>query len=105
MKASCPIGIFDSSIGGLSTLPALRAALPHEHLLYWADSAHAPYGEKGDDFVRLRSLAITHPEADRLQAAYAAIGLSGIGITAGPANICATLRTPKGEVTLQSLGL
>lgn len=55
--------------------------------------------------VSLRSLAITHPEADRLQAAYAAIGLSGIGITAGPANICATLRTPKGEVTLQSLGL
>lgn len=46
-------------MGGLSVLPALRAALPHEHLLYWADSAHAPYGEKGDDFVRLRSLAIT----------------------------------------------
>jgi glutamate racemase len=59
MKASCPIGVFDSGIGGLSVLPALRAALPHEHLLYWADSAHAPYGEKGDDFVRLRSLAIT----------------------------------------------
>jgi len=59
MKASCPIGVFDSGIGGLSVLPALRAALPHEHLLYWADSAHAPYGEKGDDFVRRRSLAIT----------------------------------------------
>ena len=54
-----PIGVFDSGIGGLSALPALRAALPHEHLLYWADSAHAPYGEKGDDFVRRRSLAIT----------------------------------------------
>jgi len=59
MKASCPIGVFDSGLGGLSALPALRAALPHEHLLYWADSAHAPYGEKGDDFVRRRSLAIT----------------------------------------------
>jgi glutamate racemase len=56
---NAPIGVFDSGIGGLSALPALRAALPHEHLLYWADSAHAPYGEKGDDFVRLRSLAIT----------------------------------------------
>jgi glutamate racemase len=59
MKSSCPIGVFDSGLGGLSALPALRAALPHEHLLYWADSAHAPYGEKGDDFVRRRSLAIT----------------------------------------------
>ena len=59
MTASCPIGVFDSGIGGLSVLPALRAALPHEHLLYWADSAHAPYGEKGDDFVRQRSSAIT----------------------------------------------
>ncbi|MEY3613457.1 MAG: Glutamate racemase, partial [Pseudomonadota bacterium] len=56
---NAPIGVFDSGIGGLSVLPALRAALPHEHLLYWADSEHAPYGEKGDDFVRLRSLAIT----------------------------------------------
>jgi glutamate racemase len=56
---NAPIGIFDSGMGGLSVLPALRAALPHEHLLYWADSAHAPYGEKGDDFVRRRSLAIT----------------------------------------------
>ena len=59
LNVNAPIGVFDSGIGGLSALPALRAALPHEHLLYWADSAHAPYGEKGDDFVRLRSLAIT----------------------------------------------
>lgn len=59
LNVNAPIGVFDSGIGGLSVLPALRAALPHEHLLYWADSAHAPYGEKGDDFVRLRSLAIT----------------------------------------------
>jgi len=59
MKSSCPIGVFDSGLGGLSALPALRDTLPHEHLLYWADSAHAPYGEKGDDFVRRRSLAIT----------------------------------------------
>ena len=59
LNVNAPIGVFDSGMGGLSALPALRAALPHEHLLYWADSAHAPYGEKGDDFVRRRSLAIT----------------------------------------------
>ena len=55
--------------------------------------------------VSLHGLAITHPEAERVRAAYAAIGLAGIPVTAGPANLCATLRTPKGDVTLQSLGL
>jgi len=55
--------------------------------------------------VSLRSLAITHPQASLLQAAFAAVGLQGVGVTQGPANIVATLRTPKGEVQLQSLGL
>lgn len=54
-----PIGIFDSGIGGLSVLQSLQAALPAEHFVYWADSGHAPYGEKSDLFVRERSLAIT----------------------------------------------
>ena len=39
------IGVFDSGIGGLSVLKALRAELPHEGFIYIADSAHAPYGE------------------------------------------------------------
>jgi glutamate racemase len=54
-----PIGVFDSGIGGLSVLQSLQAALPAEHFVYWADSGHAPYGEKTDLFVRERSLAIT----------------------------------------------
>ena len=54
-----PIGVFDSGIGGLSVLQALQTELPHEHFVYWADSGHAPYGEKGELFVRQRSLAIT----------------------------------------------
>jgi len=53
-----PIGVFDSGIGGLSVLQALQVALPAEHFVYWADSGHAPYGEKSDVFVRQRSLAI-----------------------------------------------
>lgn len=53
-----PIGVFDSGIGGLSVLQSLQAALPAEHFVYWADSGHAPYGEKSDLFVRQRSLAI-----------------------------------------------
>lgn len=54
-----PIGVFDSGIGGLSVLQALRAALPAERFVYLADSGNAPYGERGDAFVRARTHAIT----------------------------------------------
>jgi glutamate racemase len=60
-----PIGVFDSGIGGLSVLQALQAELPAEHFVYWADSGHAPYGEKSDVFVRQRSLAIAQHLIDR----------------------------------------
>ena len=51
-----PIGVFDSGIGGLSVLQALRHELPHEQLVYLADSGNAPYGDsRGDAFVQLRS--------------------------------------------------
>ena len=55
---SAPIGVFDSGIGGLSALLALRAELPGERFVYLADSAHAPYGERGDAYVCGRSLAV-----------------------------------------------
>ena len=52
------IGVFDSGIGGLSVLQALRAELPHERFVYLADSANAPYGERSSEFVAERSHAI-----------------------------------------------
>jgi hypothetical protein len=54
--------------------------------------------------VTLRNIAVTHPTADTLQAAYAAIGLTGIALETGPANLTATLQTPKGLITLHSEG-
>ncbi|KQO19059.1 glutamate racemase [Acidovorax sp. Leaf78] len=56
---SSPIGVFDSGVGGLSVLRALRAAMPHERFVYLADSANAPYGERGDAYVSTRTHAIT----------------------------------------------
>ena len=56
---SAPIGVFDSGVGGLTILREIRAALPCENLIYVADSAHLPYGDKRVDFVRGRALAIT----------------------------------------------
>jgi hypothetical protein len=55
--------------------------------------------------VTLQSIAISHPSGAKLQAAYESIGLQGIAIEAGPANITATLQTPKGLVQLDSLGI
>lgn len=54
-----PIGVFDSGIGGLSVLKALRAEMPRENFIYIADSAHAPYGERDEAYVVARSKTIT----------------------------------------------
>lgn len=59
MNASAPVGVFDSGVGGLSVLREIRRLLPHEPLLYVADSAHAPYGEKDNGFIEARAFAIT----------------------------------------------
>jgi glutamate racemase len=58
MGADAPIGVFDSGIGGLSVLRHIQAYLPHEQLLYFADSGFAPYGDKTEDVVAARSRAI-----------------------------------------------
>lgn len=56
--SDAPIGVFDSGIGGLSVLKYIRATLPNEDLLYFADSGFAPYGGKPEDEIVARSLAI-----------------------------------------------
>jgi len=51
MDRNRPIGIFDSGVGGLSVVRQLIAELPHESLIYYADSARAPYGNKKKEDV------------------------------------------------------
>ncbi len=55
--------------------------------------------------VSLKSLAVSHPSASKIQSAYDAISLGHVEVSEGPANIIATLQTPKGLVTLESLGI
>lgn len=50
--ASKPVGVFDSGVGGLTVLRALRRALPMESLLYLGDTARVPYGSKPLGMVR-----------------------------------------------------
>lgn len=53
------IGVFDSGVGGLSVLRALHARLPDAALHYLADSAYAPYGDRGADEVIGRCMLLT----------------------------------------------
>ena len=54
-----PIGIFDSGVGGLGILSEVRALLPSSDLVYVADQAYSPYGERGLSVVRERAFAIS----------------------------------------------
>lgn len=46
MKKNCPIGIFDSGVGGLSVFSQLVKLLPNENYLYFGDTKNLPYGDK-----------------------------------------------------------
>lgn len=52
------IGVFDSGVGGLSVLKAIRAALPNEDLVYVADSGHAPYGDQSESHITQRTMTV-----------------------------------------------
>ena len=58
-QGEAPIGVFDTGVGGISVLRAIRLALPGENLLYAADSGYAPYGDRDADFIKGRALHLT----------------------------------------------
>ncbi len=54
-----PIGIFDSGVGGISVFKEIRLLMPGENILYYADSAHCPYGTQPPESIRRRTIKIT----------------------------------------------
>ncbi|MBJ7629303.1 glutamate racemase [Weissella confusa] len=52
---SRPIGVFDSGVGGVSTLKKLHEMLPNEDFLFYGDSKNAPYGSKSQEAVYMLS--------------------------------------------------
>ncbi|MBS1188403.1 MAG: glutamate racemase [Rhodocyclaceae bacterium] len=60
-----PIGVFDSGLGGLTVLRALRARLPAEDFLYFADTRFLPYGDRPEAFLKERGLVIAEALAAR----------------------------------------
>lgn len=53
------IGIFDSGVGGLSVYREIRKTLPDSDIIYYADNAHCPYGEKNREYITDRARKIT----------------------------------------------
>jgi glutamate racemase len=58
LAALCPLGVFDSGLGGLSVVEELRRILPGEDIIYYADNGNCPYGVRSDEWVRARSMHI-----------------------------------------------
>ena len=53
-----PIGVFDSGLGGLTVVKALKELLPNESIIYFGDTARLPYGVKSKDLVKQYSIQI-----------------------------------------------
>ena len=64
MTAQAPIGVFDSGFGGLSVLREIHSLLPAESLIYCADHASLPYGERDVAVVRARAHRVTQALVD-----------------------------------------
>jgi len=60
-----PIAVFDSGLGGLTVLSALRARLPNEEFFYFADTRFLPYGERPEVFLKERGVLIAEALARR----------------------------------------
>ena len=105
MDTTAPIGIFDSGIGGLTVARELLWRLPHESLLYLADTAHVPYGGRSvaelRDFAahicrwlaaegcKLIVVACNTSSAVALDAAQAAVAVPVVGVIEGGASAAA----------------
>jgi glutamate racemase len=66
--SSRPIAVLDSGIGGLPYLSWLQDRLPHEPLIYAADTARFPYGEKTPEQVRAAAVGLARALSDRFDA-------------------------------------
>lgn len=110
-RASAPVGVFDSGVGGLTVLRALLAALPEEDFVYLGDTARLPYGTKSPESIRrysLQAAAALHERGvkclvvacntasavalDALTAGFAPVPVLGV-VEPGAAAACAATRS------------
>ena len=91
------IGIFDSGVGGLSVMQAIRTRLPHAELLYAADTAYAPYGDRSEEFLCDRSERIARFLCDQ--------GAQMIVVACNTATAAAVARLRAASPTLPLVGV
>ena len=91
------IGIFDSGVGGLSVTRAIRARLPQAELLYAADTAYAPYGDRSEEFLCDRSERVARFLVDQ--------GARMIVVACNTATAAAVARLRAGWPTLPLVGV
>jgi glutamate racemase len=60
-----PIGVFDSGMGGLTVLRALRTQFPHEDFIYLGDTARLPYGTKSPETVKQYAIQMARVLVER----------------------------------------
>ena len=65
MSNDAPLGVFDSGLGGLTVVRALREALPQEDIVYLGDTARVPYGTRAPDTVVKYAMGCTRYLAGR----------------------------------------
>lgn len=58
MAENCPVGVFDSGVGGLSIVREMRRRMPRLDIVYVSDARHLPYGDKDAAFIRERAFLI-----------------------------------------------
>ena len=58
-RSNLPIGVYDSGIGGLSVLRVIQSRLPAENIIYVADQAHVPYGDRPMEEIRSLAEGVT----------------------------------------------
>jgi glutamate racemase len=92
-----PVGVFDSGVGGLTVLRALRAALPHEDFLYLGDTARLPYGTKSAQTVARYSVRAAQALVER--------GIKGLVVACNTASASALPALRERFPTLPVLGV
>jgi glutamate racemase len=97
LSDSRPVGVFDSGVGGLSILREIHRQLPSESVVYLADQAWAPYGERRLDEVRARSFAIV----DHLLAR----GVKGVVVACNTASAAALHELRRGFPSVPFIGM
>ena len=50
-RATAPVGVFDSGLGGLTVVREIMRQLPEEDIVYFGDTARVPYGSKSKDTI------------------------------------------------------